>query len=368
MVLIGEADPVPMENLIKTRKSICKITYGDENSSYGGTGFFMTIANSLRYLVTCKHVVDIAIEKKSIIRLEICDIKLYQLELNARSIKILEPLDIAAIEIKDSDNICQDIEFLEYDKEYINYGYSIYKEKNLFLVGYCRGVFIGSTGTIKNLDNEYQFFHTMSVRQGSSGSPILLYSNYVIGIHIGGDISRNLNFGTFIGELIKEFDIPNQLNLGKNSQSMDKNKIFPNINNSKINNKGNNSEINTNINNSKINTNINSSKINTNINNSKINNKGNNSKINTIINNSKINNNINNSKINTNTNNSKINNKSNNSKINTNVNKNINNSKNKNINNIKDSSSNNNNIINNKIELTLDLTKSQKITNNIKEY
>ena len=74
----------------------------------------------------------------------------------------------------------------------------------------------------------------MSTGRGSGGSPILLYSNHVIGIHLGSAKSSNLNFGTFIGELIKEFDIPNQLNLDKNSRSRDKNKIFVNNNNSKL--------------------------------------------------------------------------------------------------------------------------------------
>ena len=54
--------------------------------------------------------------------------------------------------------------------------------------------------------------------------------------------------GHFIGEFIKKLDLPNQLNIDKNSQSMDKNKIFTNINNSKINNKIYNPKISANIN------------------------------------------------------------------------------------------------------------------------
>jgi hypothetical protein len=246
--------------------------------------------------------VKYAIEKKSKIKLEIFGGKIYELELYTRSIKILDyPKDIAAVEIKDSDNISKYIEFLEYDKEYIIHGYSIYKDKKLLSVQYLDKGLSFSTGSIKNINNKnYVFFHCMSTGRGSSGCPILINSNRIIGIHIGYMQERKLNYGNFIGELIKEFDLPNQLNLDKNSQSLDKNKIFTNINNSKINNKINNPKINTNIN-----------KI-ININNTK-------------------NNNINN------------------------------------INDISDISSNYNNKINNQIELTLDLTKSHKITNIIKE-
>ena len=303
MGLIKGHKPVSIETINKARKSICKITSMVENSPIVGTGFFMSIANSLRYLVTCEHVMSYAIEKNSKICLEIYREKIYELELNGRSIKILDHLkDIVAIEIKDSDSICKDIEFFEYDKKYINHGYLIYRANHLFSVQYYKNDIVCSTGSLTNIQNS-QFFHSLSTDIGSGGSPILLYSNHIIGIHLGSSNSNNLNFGTFIGELIKEFDIPNQLNLDKNSQSEDKNKIFEILINSKINNE---------------------------------------------INDSKINN-----KINKNTN--------------TNFNNNINNTKNNNINIIKDFSSNYNNTINNKVELTLDLTKSQKITNNIKE-
>ena len=308
MAVIKGHKPLSIKTINKARKSICKITSMVENSPIVGTGFFMSIANSLRYLVTCQHLLRYAIEKKSKICLEIYGEKIYELELNGRSIKILDHLkDIVAIEIKDSDSICKDIEFLEYDKNYIK-GYSIYRNAYLFSVQYYENDIVCLTGGLKNIENS-QFFHSLSTGRGSGGSPILLYSNHVIGIHLGS-VKSSLNFGTFIGELIKEFDMPNQLNLDKNSQSRDKNKIFANINNSKINNKINNSKINTNTNKNNINTNFNK---------------------------------------------------------NFELNKNIDNTKNNNINNIEDSSNNNNNIINNKIELTLDLTKSKKITNNIKE-
>ena len=265
MVLIKNRiiKPISEGNFDKTKKTVCKITSIVENSPISGTGFFMTITNSLRYLVTCYHNVKYAIEKKSKIILEIFDNIRYELELNNRSIQIVEyPEDIAAIEIKDSDSIYKYIEFLEYDKEYITHGYSIYKDKELFSVQYLYEGLSFSTGFIKNINN-FEFFHDMSTGRGSSGCPILLYSNRIIGIHNGYMQKQKLNVGYFIGEFIKKFDLPNQLNIDKNSQSMDKNKIFTNINNSKINNKIYNPKINANINkniNNTKNNNINSIK------------------------------------------------------------------------------------------------------------
>ena len=56
-----------------------------------------------------------------------------KLILNNRHIKYLEkPKDITIIEIKESDEIYCDIEFLDYDMNYILKGYLIYKNIDIF--------------------------------------------------------------------------------------------------------------------------------------------------------------------------------------------------------------------------------------------
>ena len=105
-----------------------------------------------------------------------------------------------------------------------------------------------SSGRIENI-YDYEFEHSISTGRGSSGSPIILFSQSnimsVIGIHISYDPRKSLNIGVFIGELIKT--LPKKMN--PSEQDLNKNKIFEynnNINkNEKIyNNNNNNLDIN----------------------------------------------------------------------------------------------------------------------------
>ena len=221
--------------------------------------------------------------------------------------------------MKDSDNIFNAVEFFDYDMYYVN-GYKIYEKVDVFSIQYALGSELAcSSGKITQIET-FQFYHNISTKRGSSGAPIILTSsNRVIGIHIAASHNMKLNVGTFIGEIIKEIDIPHQMN--NNIQNNDKNKIFSAKKNFIINNKNN-----YNINN-------------------------------------KISNKVNN-KINTNINN-KINNEDNN-KINTNINTNMNNCINNNSNNKNQNSVNKNNI-NNPIELNIDITKNDKNGPNSKE-
>ena len=50
-------------------------------------------------------------------------------------------------------------------------------------------------------------YHQISTYNGSSGSPIIKRRNgepYVVGIHIGGDIKLNINFGIRLTKKIKK--------------------------------------------------------------------------------------------------------------------------------------------------------------------
>ena len=143
--------------------------------------------------------------------------------------------DITLIELKVSDEIYKYIDFLDYDIKFINYGYKIYKDEDVFTIEHP----IGSdsscgSGKILKVEN-WEFEHTIPTEEGSSGCPILLLRNdinsvKVIGIHKSFNICEKIKYGTFIGETIKDFNsksivdnlesknkIPNFLSLENNA-------------------------------------------------------------------------------------------------------------------------------------------------------
>ena len=101
---------ITVDLINKTAKSICKITYPNNEGFANGTGFFMEIKNkydSFRYLITCFHVVPKNLKDKNI-NLEIDYPKNIQLAFNLknRHIRFFEDplIDITAIQIKDEDS------------------------------------------------------------------------------------------------------------------------------------------------------------------------------------------------------------------------------------------------------------------------
>ena len=210
--------PIPMNIAIKVMKSICKITIKEKNGNISyGTGFFMNISNSLKYLVTNYHVINPTIINNKI-ELEIWNQEKMKLNLAEpnRNIKYFEkPKDITVIEINNGDNIYKDIEFLNYDNNYVNYGYKIYKNVDVFSIQHpCGNNAACASGTIINI-YESEFDHNISTDNGSSGCPIILLNNninliQVIGIHKNADIETKLNGGTFIGEIFNELNSDNK--------------------------------------------------------------------------------------------------------------------------------------------------------------
>ena len=164
---------VPVKTVIKLSKSICKITFTNNEDQKGyGTGFFM-LYKSLKCLISVYHVINENIKNKSI-EIEIFNNEKFNLELKSRFIKFFkQPKDISIVEIKDSDGI-KDIEYLNYDKNYKE-GYSQYKGMEVLSLGYPNGgdLSIGS-GKIINI-NGYEFEHNISTEEGSSGSPIIFF-------------------------------------------------------------------------------------------------------------------------------------------------------------------------------------------------
>ena len=204
--------PIPTGIISKVENSICKITFiTKDNKLQHGTGFFLKVSDSLKYLITNYHVIN-PNNINANIELEINNKKKMKLETGNRIIKFFEnPRDITIIEIKNYDDIYKYIEFLDYDKNYIDNGYNIYKKVDVFSVEHpLGGVAACASGIIVNINN-YEFEHNISTDYGSSGSPIMLLNNnmnilQVIGIHKSTKRKNKINYGTFIGEIFKEIN------------------------------------------------------------------------------------------------------------------------------------------------------------------
>ena len=222
---------IPLKIANKVNNSICKIII-DQTF---GTGFFMNISDSVKFLITNYHIINNEAINKNI-EIEIWNEKKMKLNFNNRKYKFFgRDKDITLIELKVSDEIYKYIDFLDYDIKFINYGYKIYKDEDVFTIEHP----IGSdsscgSGKILKVEN-WEFEHTIPTEEGSSGCPILLLRNdinsvKVIGIHKSFNICEKIKYGTFIGEIIKDFNpksivdnlesknkIPNFLSLENNA-------------------------------------------------------------------------------------------------------------------------------------------------------
>ena len=110
--------PVPINITLKALKSICKITIKTNKGYAYGTGFFMNISDSKKYLITNYHIINPNVINNNI-EIEIHNNKKMKLNFNNHDIQYFpQPKDITIIEMKNYDNIYNDIEFLDYDTDY----------------------------------------------------------------------------------------------------------------------------------------------------------------------------------------------------------------------------------------------------------
>ena len=212
---IGRNYSVQVDVITRASKSICKITIKRNPSNINATGFFMEISDTKKYLITNYHIIN----QSNIyddIEIEIDNQKTIKLNLNNREIKYFpKPKDITMIEIKNNDEIYNDILFLKYDLNY-KQGYGIYKNSIVFLLEHSNGDNTEyACGKIVNINN-FEFDHDIATENDASGSPIILYTKsinsiQVIGIHKEANYTKNLNSGTFIGEIFNDnsYDISN---------------------------------------------------------------------------------------------------------------------------------------------------------------
>ena len=197
-----------LDSIKESSKSVCKITIKELNLK--ATGFFLSDLSKNKFLVTNNHVIskDI-IDSNMTIIIEKYNQDKYDLKLNNNERYIEQfkkPLDITIIKINDLEKLFSNIKFFSVDLNY-KMGYNIYLKKDIYLLGYPYGKNVTlSPGYISNIQN-HELFHNCSTDFGSSGSPIILSSNFtVIGIHKAGIIKEKTNVGTFLGAIFNQND------------------------------------------------------------------------------------------------------------------------------------------------------------------
>ena len=211
--------PIPIDLVNKALKSVCKIIIKKNNENIFGTGFFININNSNKYLITNYHIIsESAINNEN--EIEIYNKKKMKLVLNNRFIKFFPfPKDITIIELKKDDELYEDIELLNIDINYYIYGYNIYQNVDIFSVEHPFGKkAVCASGKVINVD-EYEFSHNIPTEHGSSGCPIILLNDninliQVIGIHKSADNLKRINWATFIGEIFDK-GLPNNSTIFK---------------------------------------------------------------------------------------------------------------------------------------------------------
>ena len=200
----------------KTFKSLCKVIVTTNKGIRNENGFFLNVDDVKKYLVTRFHL---EIDEKIInIVLEIYNHKKIQLNMINRDIQYLpKPKNTALIEIKITDDIYNDIEFLYYDVNYILNGYEIYDNIDIYSIenpiteyAKCKG------GRIISV-NGYEFTHDITMSGNSTGLPVLSLNDnietiQVIGIYEDVNQSTNINSGAFLGEVINNINNYNNLN------------------------------------------------------------------------------------------------------------------------------------------------------------
>ena len=200
---------IPLNLTNKIMKSLCKINiqiYFDE--CYQGNGFFLKFKNSKKYMITNNSLISEERINEQI-EIEIWNKNNMELDIKDRNIKYFpKPKDITLIEIKETDEIFKDIEFLEYDSNYRK-GYDIYNNIDIFSIIFpLEDNMEYISGKIIKINN-YEFYYDITTDEDSIGCPIILLDNTiniikVIGIQKNDYNLNKLSCGTFIGEIFNE--------------------------------------------------------------------------------------------------------------------------------------------------------------------
>ena len=196
-------------------KCICKIKYENEQ----GTGFFTKIPipkteKPLPVLILCNHTHKEKLEEKDVILMSIeSEREMKKMDIKGRKYYTNKDYDVTIIELKEKDNISHSY-YLESDDSMIKdikeekddeNGNDKYIDETVYIIQYPEGDLSVSFGIVQKIceDKKYDFRHLCCTTYGSSGSPIILRNNKVIGIHKMGN--KTYNLGTFLNYPILEF-------------------------------------------------------------------------------------------------------------------------------------------------------------------
>ena len=163
--------------------------------------------------MTCEHVITremIKHKSKICFLYDSIGAKLKEIELDGnkryiRDFRDFNNIDATVIEIIPSDKISPEF-FLSPNLNYI-YNFNNLKNKDIAILQYPKGKLAQAYGIIKDINNnKFEFSHTASTEEGSSGSPIFLKDTFeVIGIHKSGVSNNSKNYGNFIGPIFNFF-------------------------------------------------------------------------------------------------------------------------------------------------------------------
>ena len=135
-------------------------------------------------------------------------------------------IDVSIIEILPKDNIPK-YYFLSANIVYM-YNFDKLINQEIAILHYPKGILSYSYGIITAKTNTYEFSHSASTEEGSSGAPIFLKnSDKVIGIHTGSNLAKTINYGNFIGPI---FDYLRKKSHQKNNLIINPQNINNNIN------------------------------------------------------------------------------------------------------------------------------------------
>ncbi len=216
--LINNNEPIPLnilEKCIEKKTAICKILTGK------GTGFFckLNLKNkTIIALLTNNHVLNedtIKIGSKIEIEHNYQE-KVIEITKN-RFTCTNEEYDYTCIEIFENDinnyfEIDDNINTDNPNKRYKDQGIMMVQYPNLQKASFDKG-------KVNAIDENYQIFHSIPTKGGSSGSPIILISDTlkIIGIHCGSlKKDKNLNRGNYMKVILEDIQqhfINNKLNL-----------------------------------------------------------------------------------------------------------------------------------------------------------
>ena len=199
------APQIPLDLVIKAKKSICKINIKSKKGNKTVIGFFMKIRNYNYYLIVNDHIIYEDIPNGEI-ELELYNHKKIKTKFNENIIKYCPISEITIVKIEKNEYIFNDIIFLFTDI-YLNDILKSFKKKFIFSIKDPFGEStMYSIGQIVHYDDDLiEFCHNLTIDRDLTGSPIMILNNNiieVIGIHKESGTSKGINIGVLIKKII----------------------------------------------------------------------------------------------------------------------------------------------------------------------